>query len=90
MTPLPPEFQVNFKGVSFLTVRQGQLDVSGTDLQSDLANIARLIGILSDVMNAALTAKVEKPAPVPVFQEGNVYPISMGRRPTQTQIVKAG
>lgn len=85
------DFEVCFKGQTFLTVDQGQLNVQGVDFQTDLVNISRLINILSDVMNAALTAQVEagQPCPKPVktsaqqliaAHSGNVYPLHATQR----------
>lgn len=55
----PADFEVCFKGKTFLTVNKGQLDVQGIDFQTDLVNVSRLIAILSDALNSALTAQAE-------------------------------
>lgn len=91
MNSAPSDFEVCFKGETFLTVNQGQLTVQGVDFQTDLVNISRLINILSDVMNAALTAQAEtgnttlKPAKTAAHQmiaahSGNVYPLHATQR----------
>ncbi len=89
MRHTPSDFEVCFKGETFLTVNQGQLTVQGVDFQTDLVNVSRLINILSDVMNAALTAQAETgqaksaknsgPKMV-VAHSGNVYPLHATQR----------
>ena len=89
MNSAPSDFEVCFKGETFLTVNQGQLTVQGVDFQTDLVNISRLINILSDVMNAALTAQAEtgqKSARTMTTPKmitacsGNVYPLHAAQR----------
>jgi len=89
MRHIPSDFEVCFKGETFLTVNQGQLTVQGVDIQTDLVNVSRLINILSDVMNSALTAQAEtgqaKPAKTSApkmvaAHSGNVYPLHATQR----------
>lgn len=93
MTTHPADFEVNFRGQTFLTVRKGQLDVTGTDLPSDLANISRLIGILSDVLDSALTAQceaaVQPTAKHLADRHANVYPLPVARRAPGAQNIRA-
>lgn len=86
MNNTPSDFEVSIKGETFLTVRQGQLNVRGLDLQSDLTSISHLISILSDVLNSALTAQTQsrqpriQSRPLPVACNGNVYTLDRRAR----------
>lgn len=85
MNKTPSDFEVSIKGETFLTVQQGQLNVRGLNFQSDLASISRLMSILSDVLDSALTAQAEsrhprlQNRPVPVACNGNVYSLHQRR-----------
>ncbi len=57
MKNMPPDFEVCIKGHSLLVVEGGQVDVSGFDKSTDLLNIARLIGILSSVLDSGLAGQ---------------------------------
>ena len=80
------DFEVSFKGKTFLTVTQGQLNVQGVDFQTDLVNISRLMAILSDVMDQALTAQAETTTPaaprkrITPTHSSNVYQLHAGQR----------
>ena len=70
------DFKVCFNDDTFLTVTKGQIEVHGADFPADLANISQLIGILSEVMNEALSqTSARKAAPVVTAQTGNVVPL---------------
>ena len=71
------DFKVCFNDETFLTVTKGQIEVHGADFPADLANISKLIGILSEVMNEALNqpvaaARTPAPAAAPVRKTDNV------------------
>lgn len=81
------DFEVSFKGKTFLTVNQGQLDVQGVDFKTDLVNISRLMAILSDVMDEALTAQAETtptspsaPRKITAAHSSNVYQLHAGQQ----------
>lgn len=52
-----PEFEVRFMGKNFMSVRDGEMNVQGVDFRTDLANVSRLIGLLSDLLNTALSVR---------------------------------
>lgn len=73
MTASLSDFEVCFNGKTFLTVDKGQLNVQGIDFQTDLVNISRLMSILSDVLDTALTAQAKPP------ETNNVYSLQEAR-----------
>lgn len=54
-----PDIEISFRGHRFLTYTEGDVSVDGCDLQTDLINVSRLIGILSDVLDKGLTGSGE-------------------------------
>ena len=64
-----PEFEVRFRGRTFLEVRDGQVDVHGADYNADLADVSRLIAILSDVLCSAAQMKDEGSGRAPAQPE---------------------
>ena len=54
------EIEVRVKGRAFVTVRAGELKVDGADLYTDLVNLARVAGILTDILDTSLTALEER------------------------------
>ena len=45
--------EVRFQDRSFMKVREGRIEIVGTDYSRDIASITRLIGILSEVLVSA-------------------------------------
>ena len=80
MKSFPSDFEVCIQGRKFLTVRDGQLQVNGADIASDVASVSRLIRILSGVMEDALVASAPAPlhAAPTCASSGNVF--YLGRR----------
>jgi hypothetical protein len=57
MKSLSPDIEINFRGKSFMTVCGNELNVTGQNMTSDLDNVRKLIGALSEVLSAGMMAQ---------------------------------
>lgn len=70
---MQPDYEIAIDGRPFMTVRNGRLNVDGTDIGTDLPKVAHLIGILSEVLNSALTGQAcHEPKPAAVTPQVHV------------------
>lgn len=78
-----PDIEIRFDSKTFMTVRNGKLEVSGSDFQSDLVRITSLMGVLTTVLESALTAKEKSaasPEPSAPVRHDNVHYLTGTRR----------